>query len=125
MLDIVLGLIALWICFLMWERFKAFRYLICAIVAGIVFLVGNDYYHDYQKKKQEEIKEFEERYKMELREDFKKRHPEYLTECDNPQKSDSVGIQCAFLSNNDSLVDEAIQAEKDGKPLPKPVNPLK
>ena len=124
MLNIVLGLIALWISFLMWERFMAFRYLIGAIVVGIALVVGNDLYQDYRKREKEKTEELEQRHKIELREEFKKKHPEYRTKCDDPNQTFVTRVDC-LIEGNDSLVDEAIQAEKDGKPLPKPEDPMK
>ena len=123
MLNIVLGLVALWISFLMWERFQAFKYLIGLIVLSFVLIIAYGFYHDYQIKQMEGIKEFEQKRKMELSEYFKKSFPEYKTACDTSDRitSDTL-IKCADFED---LLDKALQSEKDGKSLPKPEDHMK
>ena len=59
------------------------------------------------------------------RSDFKQLHPEYLTECDNEDISSLLKTSCLIIGANDDLVDRAIKAKKDGKPIPPPVDPFK
>lgn len=124
MLDIVLALIAVGLFFLLWERFKGFRYLILVLFVLMLAFIGYLKYDSYQQIKSAELKEFEQRHQDEMRVEFKKRHPEYDFPCDSTNKKAGDIVPLACIPNWDSLlIDKAIEAEKNGQPLPPPVTP--
>jgi hypothetical protein len=124
MLQIVLGLIAIGITFFLWERFIGFRYLLLALVVLILGFIGYLKFDSYQQEKKAELKEFEQRYKAEMRIDFKKRHPEYDFPCnDSDKKAGDLVPEACIPDWDDALIDRAIEAEKSGKALPPPIKP--
>jgi len=104
----------------MWERFKAFRYLIGLIVLCVVLAIAYIIYHEFQKKDLEQVKEFEQKHKMELGKELKDRFPEFKNACDESKliTSDYL-IKCAEF---EELLDKAIQTEKYKKTSPNPKN---
>jgi hypothetical protein len=130
-LDIVLGLIAIGIFLFLWERFPTFKIimkwlLIFVVVCLLTFLVYEKY-ENHQQLQNQLAKKKEDAQKTLLREEFVTRHPEYARKCkENSNKNDkdffsSTNSFCILeFMSWDSDIDEAIQAEKEKKPLPPP-----